>query len=416
MPITRRSLVASTALAAAFAGRQARAAGRPTIKLGVLTDMSGTYSAETGRGSVACTEQAAVDSGEEFFGATPHGVTIEVISADHQNKPDLGVSIARQWFDREGVDAIVDGAASSVALAVNTVVKQKNKVFLDSSSATPDLTGKACTPNTVHWPYDTYMLGRSTGETLVKSGGDSWYFMTADYVFGHDLQASTTEFVKAGGGKVLGASAYPFPATTDFSSYLVRAKASGAKVIGLANAGTDTQNCVKQAHEFDVLTGGTRLAALLMVITDVHALGLAMTSGLVLTESFYWDLNDGTRAFTNRVLPQMPFRLYPNMFQAGCYSMVRHYLRAVAALGAAAAKENGAAAISQMKKMPVEDDVFGKTTIRADGRHLVPAYLFDVKSPAESKAPWDYYKLLATTPADEAAVPLSQTGCYLDHT
>ncbi|MGH7102253.1 MAG: ABC transporter substrate-binding protein [Acetobacteraceae bacterium] len=409
MPISRRSLIGSAAAAATLPGMAARAAASPGIKLGVLTDMSGTYSAETGKGSVACTEQAA----SEFMAAHP-GFKVEVVSADHQNKPDVGSTIARQWFDRDGVDAIVDVPTSSVALAVNTVVKEKNKAFLNSGAGTPDLTGKQCTPNTVHWSYDTYMLGRSTGQALVKAGGDTWYFITADYVFGHDLQDSTTLFVKRGGGKVLGSSAYPFPATTDFSSYLVRAKATGAKVIGLANAGTDTQNCVKQAHEFNIVSGGTRLAALLMTITDVHALTLQAAQHLVLTESFYWDFNDRTRAFTKRVLPKMPNGLRPNMIQAGCYSVSLAYLKAVQKLGVAAAKASGAAAIGELKKMPIDDDVFGKTTVRADGRHLVPAYLFQVKTPAESTGPWDYYKLIATTPADEAAVPVADTGCYLD--
>ncbi len=408
MAISRRSLIGSAAVAATLPRAAARAA-TPGIKLGVLTDMSGTYSTDTGKGSVVCTQQAV----SEFMAAHP-GFAVEVISADHQNKPDVGATIARQWFDRDGVDAIVDVPTSSVALAVNTVVKEKNKVFLNSAAGTPDLTGKQCTPNTVHWAYDTYMLGRSTGQALVKAGGDTWYFITADYVFGHDLQDSTTIFVKRGGGKVLGASAYPFPATTDFSSYLVRAKASGAKVIGLANAGTDTQNCVKQAHEFDIVSGQTRLAALLMLIADVHALTLETAQGLVLTESFYWDLNDRSRAFTKRVLPKMPNAIRPNMIQAGCYSVTMHYLKAAAAMGMAAAKANGAAAIAQMKKMPVDDDVFGATTIREDGRHLVPAHLFQVKTPAESKEPWDYYKLIATTPAEEAAVPVADTGCYLD--
>lgn len=408
MPISRRSLLGTAALASVLPGAAARAQAKPTLKLGVLTDMSGTYSSDTGKGSLSCTQQAVAE-----FNAAGHGFSVEVVSADHQNKPDIGASIARQWFDRDGVDVIVDVPTSSVALAVNTVVRQENKVFLASGPATPDLTGKQCSPNTLQWTYDTYMLGRSTGEALVKSGGDTWYFITADYVFGHELQDDTTLFVKAGGGKVLGASAYPFPSTTDFSSFLLRAKASGAKVIGLANAGLDTQNCVKQAHEFDVVSGGTRLAALLMVLTDVHALGLATAHGLVLTESFYWDLNDRTRAFTKRVLPRMPRGAYPNMLQAGCYSAVLHYLKAAAAMGAAAAKASGAAAVSMMKKMPVDDDVFGATAIRVDGWHLVPAYLFQVKTPGESKSAWDYYTLVATTPADEAAPPLGPEHCAL---
>lgn len=407
MPISRRSLIGSAAVAAALPAVTARAAG-PAIKLGVLTDMSGAYSAITGKGSLACTQQAA----DEFMKAHP-GMKVEVISADHQNKPDVGVSIATQWFDRDGVDAIVDCPTSSVALAVNTVVRAKNKAFLNSGAGTSDLTGKQCSPNTVHWAYDTYMLGRSTGEALVKAGGDTWYFVTVDYAFGHDMQASATEFVKKGGGKVVGYSDYPFPGTTDFSSYLLKAKASGAKVIGLANAGTDTQNCVKQAHEFNITSGKTRLAALLMMITDVHALGLDAAHGLALTESFYWNMNDSTRTFTKSVLAKMPNQQRPNMIQAGCFSVTNHYLKAVEKLGIAAAKANGAAAITEMKKLPVEDLVFGKTTVREDGRHLVPAYLFEVKSPAESKEPWDYYKLLSTTSAEEAAEPMVGEGCSL---
>ena len=408
MNIRRRSLLGSAAAAAALPAVAARAAGAPAIKVGVLTDLSGTYQAFSGPGSVACARQAAAE-----FMAANKDFAVEVIAADHQNKPALGASIAREWFDRDGVDVIVDGTTSSVALAINTVVKEMNKVFLDTGAATPDLTGKQCNPNTMHW-YDTYMLGRSTGGALAKAGGNKWYFVTADYVFGHDLQASTTAFVEAGGGKVVGSAAYPFPATTDFSSYLLTAKASGANVIGLANAGSDTVNCVKQAHEFNIVSGGTRLAALLMLISDVHAVGLPIAQGLVLTESFYWDMNDRTRAFTKRVLPHMPHEARPNMAQAGTYSSTLHYLKTVAKMGAAAAKANGAATASAMKKMEVDDDAFGKYTIREDGRALVPAYLFQVKTPAESKAAWDYYKLIATTSGTDAAVPLAQTGCYLD--
>lgn len=407
MTISRRSLLGSAALAA-LPGVVAHAAPS-RIKLGVLTDMTGPYSSTTGRGSVVCAEQAAKE-----FNAANKGFEVEVVFADHQNKPDVGATIARRWLDREGVDAIVGVPTSSVALAVNTVVREKNKVYLNTGAGTPALTGKQCSPNTVHWSYDTYMLGRSTGGALVKTGGKTWYFITADYVFGHDLQDSTSKFVLAGGGKVLGSSAYPFPSTTDFSSYLVRAKATGADVIGLANAGTDTQNCIKQAHEFDVLTGGTRLAALLMTVENVHALGLATAHGLVLTESFYWDLNDHTRAFAKRVVPAMPEQQRPNMIQAGCYAASLHYLKAVASLGFAAAKASGTATVAEMKKTPTEDEAFGKITIRADGRALVPAYLFQVKTPAESKGPWDYYKLLATTPGSEAAPPTEGSGCYLD--
>jgi len=404
MTLSRRALLATAAAAAAVPAVPARAQGSPTIRIGVLNDRSGPYANIAGQTSVICTQQALED-----FGASAKGLNVEVISADHQNKPDIAVSIARQWFDRDGVDLLLDVPTSSVALALQGVVREKNKVYINSGAASAALTGEQCSPNFIHWSYDTYMLARSTGGAMVKAGGSSWFFLTADYAFGKKLQSDTTNLVTASGGKVLGAATYPFPGTTDFSSFLVQGQSSGAKVLGICNAGADTVNSIKQAHEFG-LPQSMKLAAMLMFITDVHALGQPVAQGLSLTESFYWDLNDRTRAFTNRVKAKTPNN-YPNMIHAGCYSGALHYLKTVAAMGAAEAKKDGAATVAHMKKMPVEDDCFGKTTIREDGRHLTPAYLFEVKTPSESKAPWDYYKLIATTPPDEAYRPLADGHC-----
>ena len=313
-------------------------------------------------------------------------------------------------FDRDGVDMILDVPTSSVALAVQAIAKEKNKIFLGSGPATTALTGELCSPNFIHWTYDTYMLAKSTGGAMVKAGGgSSWYFLTADYAFGKQLQADTTALVQASGGKVLGASAYPFPGTTDFSSLLVQAQASGAKVLGLANAGVDTINSIKQAHEFG-LHKTMKIGSMLMFLSDIHALGLEVSQGLNLTESFYWGLNDRTRAFTKRVLPKTPNN-WPSMSYAGCYSATLHYLKTVVDMGAVEAKKDGAATVARMKKMPVEDDCFGKTTIREDGRNLTTAYLFEVKKPSESKGPWDYYSLVATTPGEQAYRPLSEGHC-----
>ncbi len=404
MTLNRRTLLNGT-LAGAAAGALMPRRGRAqekTIKLGVMNDMSGPYRDIGGMNSVAAVKQAVAEFAPDF--------KTEVISADHQNKADVAVGIARQWFDRDGVDIIIDVPTSSVALAVNGVCKQKNKVFLDTGAATTDLTGKQCTPVTVHWSYDTYMLARSTGGAMVKAGGDQWYFITADYVFGQQLQRDTTRFVTQEGGKVLGASPYPFPGTTDFSSFLITAQASGANVLGLANAGADTTNSIKQAAEFG-LTRQMRVAALLMFINDVHGLGLEAAQGLYLTESFYWDMNDRTRAFSKRYESFMPANK-PNMSVAGCYAGATHFLKAVKALGVDKAGD-GAAVVAWMKANQAEDDAFGKTTIRADGLALVPSYLFEVKKPSESKSPWDYYKQIAMTPADEAWEKLGAGGCPL---
>ncbi len=406
--MNRRSILAAGAAFGALPLHRARAQAANSIKIGVLNDQSGLYRDVNGPGSVACVRQAITD-----LGATLRGMNVEVVVADHQNRPDVGVNIARQWFDRDGVDMVIDVPTSSVALAVNQVAREKNKVYINSSGATSDLTGSACSPNTIHWTYDTYMLAKSTGGAMVRAGGDTWFFITADYAFGHALERDTGNFIRAAGGRVLGQVRTPFPGTTDFSSFLVQAQASRAKVVGLANAGGDTINSIKQAAEFGLTRRGTKLAALLMFISDVHSLGLETAQGLVCTETFYWDLNDNTRAFTARVLPNMPQQLRPGMGQAGCYSGAMHYIKAVLELGAAAAKADGAATVARMKAMPVQDDAFGATSIRADGRRITPAYLFEVKAPGESRAAWDYYKLLQTTPADEAFRPLAEGGCSL---
>ncbi|MCL2427663.1 MAG: ABC transporter substrate-binding protein [Alphaproteobacteria bacterium] len=408
MTVSRRGLLGAATLAAALPVAAPRAQGKPVVRIGVLNDMSGTYSTTTGITSVICTKQALED-----FGVSGKGLAVEVLSADHLNKPDNAVSIARQWIDENGVDVILDVPTSSVALAVQGVVREKNKVYINSGAATTALTGEQCSPNMIHWTYDTFMLAQSTGGGMVKAGGDSWFFITADYAFGHQLQADTTAFITRANGKVLGSVAYPFPGTTDFSSFLVQAQSSGAKVVGLCSAGADTVNQIKQAGEFG-LTQSAKLAALLMVINDVHALGLQTAHGLNLTESFYWDLNDRTRAFLSRVKPKLTGN-YPNMIHAGCYSGTLHYLKTVAEMGPAQAKADGRATVARMKAMPAEDDCFGKTTIREDGRNLVPAYLFEVKTPPESKGPWDYYKLVTTTPADQAFRPLADGKCPFVH-
>jgi branched-chain amino acid transport system substrate-binding protein len=346
----------------------------------------------------------------EDSGLTKKGWTIDVLAADHQNKPDVGAGIARKWFDEDKVDVIVDVPNSGVALAVNQVVKEKNGVFLNSGAATSDLTGKACTPNTIHWTYDTYSLANGTGKFVVKAGGDTWFFLTADYAFGHALQHDVTAVVEANGGKVLGSVNVPLN-TSDFSSYLLQAQNSKAKVIGLANAGGDTTNSIKQAHEFGIVAGGQKLAGLLLFIADVHALGLEVAQGLQLTTAFYWDLNDQTRGFSKRFSERMKTHAEPTMIQAGVYSSVLNYLRALEAMGGN--PHDGAKVVAKMKEMPTDDPIFGKGSIRADGRVIHPMYLFEVKTPAESKYPWDYYKLIATIPADEAFRPLSESACPL---
>ena len=406
MEISRRSLLGSAALgtaAVALPLSRARAQAKPVIKIGVLNDQSGPYRDTGGLTSVECAKMAVAE-----FSAQMSGYTVEVLSADHQNKPDVGAGIARQWYD-QGVDVILDVPNSGVALAVAGVAKEKNKVHINSGAATSDLTGPACNANIIHWTYDTWMLAQSTGGATVKAGGDSWYFITADYAFGHKLEGDTTALIKAAKGSVKGSSSYPFPGTTDFSSYLLQAQNSGAKVLGLANAGGDTINSIKQAKEFGLTMD---IAALLMFITDVNALGLEVAQGLHLTESFYWDMNDRTRAFTKRLLPRSPDN-YPNMDHAGVYASALHYMKTVNKMGVAAARADGKAAVAAMKALPTEDDCFGKGSIRADGRGMFHSYLFQVKKPSESKGKWDYYKLVQDSDPEHAWRPLADGHCPL---
>jgi branched-chain amino acid transport system substrate-binding protein len=389
------------AAAALFAG--AAQAQIANVKIGVLTDMSSLYADDNGAGSVAAVKMAVED-----FNPAAHNMKVDIVSADHQNKPDIGSNIARQWFDVDGVDAIVDVPNSGVALAVSEVAREKNKVLLVSGAAISDLTGPKCSPNTVHWTYDTWMLAHSTAGALAKSGGDTWYFLTADYAFGHALERDATAVVLSSGGKVLGSVSHPLN-NQDFSSFLLQAQASKAKIIGLANAGGDTINAIKQGSEFGIMAGGQHFAALLFYIGDVEALGLKVAQGLVLTETFYWDMNDSTRAWSKRWQAQRPGK-FPNMNQAGDYAAVLHYLKAVAALKSTA---DGKSEVAKMKEIPTDDPVFGKGLIRADGRKIHPAYLFEVKSPSESKYPGDDYKLRTTIPADEAFRPMKDDNCPL---
>ncbi|MGB3864930.1 MAG: ABC transporter substrate-binding protein [Xanthobacteraceae bacterium] len=376
-----------------------------TVKIGSLSDQSGLYADLGGPGSTLAAEMAIEDSGLKA-----KGWTIDLISGDHLNKPDVGVNIARQWFDVDKVDVIVDVPNSGVALAVSNVVKEKNGAFLNSGAGSSDLTNAQCSPNTIHWTYDTYTLAHGTGTALTRSGGSTWFFLTADYAFGAALERDTKAAVEAAGGKVIGGVKHPLN-TSDFSSFLLQAQASKAKIVGLANAGSDLTNAIKQASEFGIVAGGQKLAALLMFITDVHSLGLKTVQGLNFTETFYWDLNDGTRAFSKRFQERMKNHNMPTMVQAGVYSELLHYFKALEALGGN--PHDGRAVIEKMKSMPTDDIIFGKGTIEPNGRALHPAYLFEVKSPAESKGPWDYYKLVATIPADQAFTPLDKSTCPL---
>jgi branched-chain amino acid transport system substrate-binding protein len=371
------------------------------VKIGVLSDMSSLYADATGPGSVAAANLAVQD-----FNPAAHGMKVEIVSADHQNKPDIGSSIARQWLDTDGVDVIMDVPTSSVALAVNDVVREKNKVFLVSGGGTSDLTGSKCSPNTIHWTYDTWMLAHGTAGQVVKSGGDTWFFLTADYALGQALERDAASVVVANGGKILGSVRHPLN-TQDFSSFLLQAQQSKAKIIGLANAGGDTANAIKQGSEFGITAGGQHFAGLLVTIVDVNTLGLKAAQGLVLTESWYWDMTDANRGWTKRWQVARPGK-FPTMIHAGIYSAVLHYLKAVVALQSGA---DGKAVVGKMKEMPTDDALFGKGYVRADGRKIHPAYLFEVKKPEESKYPGDDYKLLATIPADEAFRPMKDGQC-----
>jgi branched-chain amino acid transport system substrate-binding protein len=401
--ISIASLLLGTALSL-FVGSAAVAQDK-TVKIGVLTDNSGLYSDLGGAGSTVAAQMAIEDSR-----MAAKGWKISLVSADHQNKPDIATNIGRQWIDVEKVDIFMDVLNSGVALAVNNLVREKNSIMINTGAATSDLTNAQCSPNTIHWVYDTYMLANSTGQALVKAGGDTWFFLTADYAFGAALERDTTAVVVKAGGKVVGSVKHPLN-TADFSSFLLQAQASKAKIIGMANAGGDTTNTIKQASEFGIVAGGQKLAGLLLFITDVHSLGLKVAQGLNFTETFYWDLNDGTRAFSNRFSDRMKNKAKPTMVQAGVYSGLIHYFKALEAMGGN--PHDGAKVVAKMKEMPTEDPLFGKGSIRADGRKLHPAYLFEVKKPEESKAPWDYYKLVGTTPADQAFRPLSESACPL---
>jgi branched-chain amino acid transport system substrate-binding protein len=376
-----------------------------TIKIGVLTDNSGLYSDLGGAGSTLAAQMAVEDSG-----LAAKGWKIDVVSADHQNKPDIAVNTARQWIDVDKVDVFMDVLNSGVALAVSNLVKEKNAIMINTGAASSDLTNSKCSPNTIHWVYDTYMLANSTGQALVKAGGDTWYFVTADYAFGHALERDTAAVVVKSGGKVLGTVRHPLN-SSDFSSFLLQAQASKAKIVGMANAGGDTTNTIKQASEFGIVAGGQKLAGLLLFINDVHSLGLKVAQGLSFTETFYWDLNDGTRAFSKRFSERMKNKAKPSMIQAGVYSGLVHYFKALEAMGGN--PHDGIKVVEKMKSMPTDDPLFGKGTIRADGRKIHPAYLFEVKKPSESKGPWDYYKLIGTTPGDKAFRPLSESVCPL---
>ena len=394
-------LTGITALAAMLAAGTAQA--QTSVKIGVLSDMSSLYSDLAGAGSVAAAKLAIAD-----FAAKNKNVKVELISGDHQNKPDVGSNLANQWFDVDKVDMIIDVPNSGVALAVSQIAANKNKLFIVSGAAASDLTGAKCNANTIHWTYDTWMLANGTGKALVKTGGDTWFFLTADYAFGLALERDTAAAVEANGGKVLGKVRHPLN-TNDFSSFLLQAQASKAKVIGLANAGGDTINSIKAGAEFGIAKGGQKFAGLLVFASDVNALGLQTAQGLTLTETWYWDANEANRAWTKRWQQERQGKI-PTMVHAGVYSGITHYLKVVAELNGAA---DGKAVAAKMEAMPTDDPLFGKGSIRADGRKLHDAYLFEVKPPSESKYPGDFYKLRATIPAAEAFRPLQEGGCPL---
>jgi len=371
------------------------------VRIGVLNDESGPYAPFAGPGSRVAALMAVED-----FDAAAKGIKVEIVFADHRNNLEVGAKIAREWFDIGKVDVIVDVPTSSIALAINKIAREKGKAFLVSSSATSDLTGKACSPNTIHWSYDTWALAHSTGKALVQSGADTWFFLTADYAFGYAIERDVEAVVLANGGKVLGKVRHPFPTTSDFSPFLVRAQASDAKVVGLANAGADTINAIEQGTRLGIVQGGQRMVALLAFLTDVRSLGLNKAQGLILSESFYWDLNDQTRAWSAR-FARRHWGAMPTMPHAGTYAAVLHYLKAIDALKS----DDGTRVIAKMKALPTDDPLFGKGSIREDGRKLHPMYLFEVKKPSESKGPWDLYKLRATIPADEAFRPMDEGDC-----
>ena len=403
--LPRRTLLASAA-ALPFAARAQTAL--PSYRIAVLTDLSGQYRDNSGPTSVLAAHQAVED-----FAPEQHGFTVGIVSADHQQKPDVASTLARQWFDQGGVDAIADLNNTAIALAAGTIARDKDRALLITGAASADLTGRACSANAVHFAPDSYGDSHSTGNAVLAAGGDSWFLVTADYAFGHNLERDITALVQGRGGRVLGSAPYPFPGTTDYSSFLLQAQSSGAKVVGLCNTGGDIENCVKQAREFGLQSRGMTVAALLGFITEVKSMGLPTAQGLQISETFYWDLNDRTRAFTRRFLPKTPNN-YPSSLHAACYAGVTHYLKAVASLGPEAAR-SGRAAIAEMKRLPTDDDCFGRNAIREDGRFLCPVHLFRVKTPAESHAAWDVYVPVASTPGPEAFRPIAEAGCPLVH-
>lgn len=404
MRIDRRTFLATTSAAAVagFSGAS-RAQAKPKIKIGIITDLSGP-NRDNSAPTIPCAHQAIED-----LGVKNRGLDVEVLVADHQNKPDIASVIARRWFDVDGVDCLVDVSTSNTALAVNSVVREKNKVMMVVGAATSELTGAQCSPNTIHWAYDTVMYANSSAKAMLKRGGQSWYFIAADYAFGQAMRRDATAVINDNGGKVLGAVAYPFPGTSDFSSYLLQAQASGAQVLGLCQSGADTFNCIKQMKEFGV-DKSMKPITLLMYANEVRKMGLEVAQGLLLTESFYWDLNDRTRAFMNRIKPKTPEN-WPTSASAGVYSNTMHYLKTVMDMGVDAAKADGRAAVARMKAMPTDDDAYGKGVIREDGRKMHPAYLFEVKKPSESNGGWDLLKLAGEVAPEEAFRPLDKGGC-----
>src|SRR5215469_7794712 len=406
--ITRRAVL-SAAMAATTLGGRARAADKP-IRIGVLTDMAGPYAANTGLGSVLGAQMAV----EDFMKNHP-SITAEVVQADLQLKPDVAVTIARDWFDNQGVDVVTDVPLSSAAFAIGDLVKQKDKVAIFTGAASADVTGTHCGPNHIHFVYDTWSMPHAVVDAAVREGRESWFFITADYAFGHSLQKDAASFVTAAGGKVLGQALAPFPGTTDFSAFLLQAKASGAKAIGLANGGGDTVNCIKQAAEFGIKAGGQQVAGLILLIQDVHGVGLAAAQGVLLTEPFYWNLNDGTRDFSKRFAARFNGAV-PGSVHAGQYSAVTHYLKAATGMGVDKALASGRAAVNQMKAMPTDDPLFGSGKVRIDGRVIHDMHLFEVKAPDQSKEAWDYYIHRRTIPAEQGFRPLDQGGCALART
>lgn len=410
MEIFRRNLLRAAAGSALILPvfRPASAQAKPVVKIGVLADFSGLYQDLLGLPGVECAKQAVVD-----FAPSSGSFGAEVVYADHQNKADVGSAIVRNWFDSEGVDMVIAGPNSAVGLAVSYIAREKNKVCMGAAVTASEFTGKDCTPNTVNWTYDAYMLSKSVAAEITRSGSKTWYFISSDNTFGASLQAETSAFVAEAGGRVMGSSKAPL-STMDFSAMLLAAQASGAEVLALAVGGNDLINVLKQAAEFG-LRGKMRVAALVTFLGDIHGAGLQTMQGLLFTNSFYWDLNDRTRAFTARVLPKLG-GTYPGMTHAGCYGITTHYLRAVAAMGAADAKRDGRATVARMKQMPIDDDAFGSGQIRADGRAVIPAYLLQVKTPGESKKPWDYCNVVSTLAPEQTVRPLAQSACAIAKT